>query len=70
MNRKQRRTDCGVRRGVAALPAGPDSGFRYAFSNGADFFCVGMFDFQVEQNVGLVKSILPQSQNRERDWMA
>jgi hypothetical protein len=47
-----------------------DSGFRYAFSNGADFICVGMFDFQVEQNVSLVKIILPQSQNRERDWMA
>ena len=35
-----------------------------------DFICVGMFDFQVEQNVSLVKSLLPQSQNRERDWMA
>ena len=55
---------------LAAGAIRPDSGFRYAFSNGADFICVGMFDFQVEQNVSLVKSILLQSQNRERDWMA
>ena len=55
---------------LAAGAIRPESGFRYAFENGADFICVGMFDFQVEQNVSLVKSILPQSQNRERDWMA
>jgi hypothetical protein len=29
-----------------------------------------MFDFQVEQNVALVKSLLPQVQNRERAWLA
>ncbi|WCJ58864.1 hypothetical protein NXS98_14220 [Fontisphaera persica] len=54
---------------LAAGAIRPESGFRYAFAHGADFICVGMFDFQVEQNVQLVKQILPQVQNRERAWM-
>jgi hypothetical protein len=55
---------------LAAGAIRPESGFKYAFSNGADFICVGMFDFQVEQNVALVKSLLPQVQTRDREWMA
>jgi hypothetical protein len=54
---------------LAAGAIRPDSGFKYAFDNGADFICVGMFDFQVEQNVALVRSLLPQTQNRERAWL-
>ncbi len=55
---------------LAAGAIRPESGFRYAFENGADSICVGMFDFQVEQNVALVKTILPQTQTRERSWCA
>lgn len=55
---------------LAAGAIRPESGFRYAFENGADFICVGMFDFQVAANVALVKGILAQTRNRERDWMA
>jgi hypothetical protein len=55
---------------LAAGAIRPESGFRYAFENGADFICVGMFDFQVEEDIALVRSILPQTQNRERGWMA
>jgi hypothetical protein len=55
---------------LAAGAIRPESGFRYAIENGADFICVGMFDFQVEENARLVQKILPQSQNRERAWMA
>lgn len=55
---------------LAAGAIQPESGFRYAFENGADFICVGMFDFQVEQNVALVKTILDQVRHRPRDWMA
>ena len=55
---------------LAAGAIRPEHGFRYAFENGADFICVGMFDFQVEQNVALAASLLPQTQNRERRWMA
>jgi hypothetical protein len=55
---------------LAAGAIRPDSGFKYAFENGADFICVGMFDFQVEQNVALVRSLLPRMQSRERAWLA
>lgn len=53
---------------LAAGAIRPESGFRYAFENGADFICVGMFDFQVEENVALVRSLLPDMRNRERVW--
>jgi hypothetical protein len=55
---------------LAAGAIRPESGFKYALENGADFLCVGMFDFQVAQNVSLVKALLSQTQNRERAWMA
>jgi len=55
---------------LAAGAIRPESGFKYAFENGADFICVGMFDFQVQQNVTLVRNLLPSCQNRERAWMA
>lgn len=55
---------------LAAGAIRPESGFRYAFENGADFVCVGMFDFQVEENVALVRRMLPEVQNRQRPWMA
>jgi hypothetical protein len=55
---------------LAAGAIQPESGFSYAFQNGADFICVGMFDFQVEHNVSLVPNILGKSKNRERAWMA
>jgi hypothetical protein len=53
---------------LAAGAIRPESGFRYAFENGADFICVGMFDFQVEENVALVRKLLPDAKNRERVW--
>lgn len=55
---------------LAAGAIRPESGFKYAFANGADFICVGMFDFQVEQNVVLVRKLLPEVQTREREWLA
>lgn len=55
---------------LAAGAIRPESGFRYAFENGADFICVGMFDFQVEENVKLARTLVQQTQNRERAWMA
>jgi hypothetical protein len=54
---------------LAAGAIRPESGFRYAFENGADFICVGMFDFQVAQNAALVCSLVPQFQQRERAWI-
>jgi hypothetical protein len=46
----------------------PKDGFRYAFKNGADFICVGMFDFQAVENVNLVNDILNSNLDRKRPW--
>ena len=46
----------------------PKDGFRYAFEKGADFICVGMFDFQVVENVNTLNEILGSLKNRERGW--
>jgi len=55
---------------LAAGAIRPEPGFRFVFENGADFLCVGMFDFQVVENVLLVKKILGELGSRERPWMA
>ncbi|MGE5406111.1 MAG: hypothetical protein ACM3NR_00255 [Methanosarcina sp.] len=46
----------------------PEDGFRYAFANGADFICVGMFDFQITNNVNSVIKVLGDIGKREREW--
>lgn len=46
----------------------PREGFRYAFENGADFLCVGMFDFQVAEDVALAKAAWERAQQRDRPW--
>ena len=53
---------------MAGGAIGPEDGFRYAFENGADFICVGMFDWQVVENVNLVNSILNSNLERKRPW--
>jgi hypothetical protein len=55
---------------LAAGAIKPEVGFRYAFDGGADFICVGMFDFQVEENVALMSKVLPPSAGRQRRWLA
>ncbi len=55
---------------LAAGAIHPTSGFRYAFENGADFALVGMFDFQISENVMVANKILTQKIDRQRDWMA
>lgn len=57
--------------GFKVLAAGsikPEEGFKYAFESGADFITVGMYDFQVVDDVNLVTDILPKVHNRERPW--
>ena len=55
---------------LAAGAIHPRVGLDYAFSNGADFTCVGMFDFQVVENAGLAAQIVPKHEDRRREWYA
>ena len=55
---------------LAAGAIHPDVGFPYAFQNGADFICVGMFDFQVVQDVNIAIQTVADAQDRERPWCA
>ena len=57
--------------GFKVLAAGaiePEDGFKWAFENGADFICVGMFDFQVVNDVNIAINTLNNLQNRKREW--
>jgi hypothetical protein len=53
---------------MAAGAIKPDDGFRYAFENGADFACVGMFDFQIIDNANIVYDTINADLKRERKW--
>jgi hypothetical protein len=55
---------------LAAGAIHPRSGFQHAFENGADFAVVGMFDFQIAEDVAVACSVLPTTENRERKWYA
>jgi hypothetical protein len=56
--------------GFKVLAAGaiePKDGFQWAYNNGADFICVGMFDFQVVSNVNTAINCL-KTATRTRPW--
>jgi hypothetical protein len=55
---------------LAAGAIHPRSGFRHAFENGADFAAVGMFDFQIAENVAVANQVLADTRTRDRAWMA
>lgn len=48
----------------------PEEGLRYAFSNGADFVCLGMYDFQIVEDVNIALDTLGKVHERQRPWMA
>jgi len=47
----------------------PQEGFAYAYANGADFICAGMFDFQIAEDVQLACKAILKSKDRVRPWM-
>ena len=55
---------------LAAGAISPSVGFKYALLNGADFLCVGMFDFQVETDVRILNGIFIRGIKRQRPWRA
>lgn len=48
----------------------PEEGFGYAIKNGADFLCVGMFDFQVAEDAAIACRCVDEHTKRARPWRA
>ena len=55
---------------LAAGAISPSVGFKYALQNGADFLCVGMFDFQVADDVRILNGLFTRGIKRDRPWRA
>ncbi len=55
---------------LAAGAYHPKDSFRYAFESGADFICVGMYDFQIVDDVNIALDALSGELNRTRPWFA
>jgi len=56
---------------MAAGAIHPQEAFLYAFENGADFICAGMYDFQMVEDANIALNVLSNGQlKRQRPWMA
>jgi len=55
---------------LAAGAIKPEEAFQYAFEKGADFLCVGMYDFQIVDDVNIALSALDNVIGRTRPWRA
>jgi len=53
---------------AGAIP--PRKGFEFAVRHGADFLCVGMFDFQVAEDAVIARNVLSEHRERPRPWRA
>lgn len=48
----------------------PSEGFKYAYENGADFICAGMFDFQIREDALIARDTLAGELARNRPWFS
>ena len=55
---------------LAAGAIKPEDGLKYAYTNGADFVCMGMYDFQIVEDANIALKALESAKVRERKWMA
>lgn len=55
---------------LAAGALKPQEAFSYAYKNGADFICVGMYDFQMVEDTNIALEALASARDRDRPWMA
>jgi hypothetical protein len=55
---------------LAAGAIKPEEAFSYAFNKGADFICVGMYDFQIIDDVNIALAALDTVEGRTRPWRA
>ena len=55
---------------LAAGALMPKESFRFAFESGADFICVGMYDFQIVEDVNIAGEVLRGPIVRDRLWRA
>ncbi|MDR1201908.1 MAG: hypothetical protein LBL58_09820 [Tannerellaceae bacterium] len=53
---------------AGAIP--PADGIKYGLENGGDFVCLGMFDFNMIQDVNIFNETLANLVNRKRPWCA
>ncbi|MBF0199098.1 MAG: hypothetical protein HQL32_15385 [Planctomycetes bacterium] len=53
---------------LAAGAIHPKEGVPYAFKNGADFICMGMYDFQIVDDVNITVDALSHLKDRRRPW--
>ena len=55
---------------LAAGAIRPEEAFPYVFKSGADFLCVGMYDFQVVDDVNIALKAIEKAKERKRPWRA
>ncbi|MFC1558643.1 twin-arginine translocation signal domain-containing protein [candidate division KSB1 bacterium] len=55
---------------LAAGAIHPKKSFKWCYEKGADFLCVGMYDFQMVEDINLANDILSGEIKRERPWRA
>lgn len=55
---------------LAAGAIRPEQAFPFCFKSGADFLCVGMYDFQIVDDVNLVLTSIDAAKDRSRPWRA